>query len=424
MPKNAFLLVLVAIFTTFANVSAQSTSLTFFPLDPNPRENMTFVLEAFAEDTGIEIENFEIVPWSGGQERIVSSLASGRASDVIYTTTGRSLQLVDLGAVAPINDRLTTEFLESVYGNTAIAEQFRYEGDLYLAPFVRNAHVWVINRDAFERAGVDTALLDTMADPEGVWTWDDLLEAARALTVDLDGDGNLDQWGYAYPGGDQRASPFLRLYWNFEQPVIGDDGEVVIGGAETVQLFEFLNAMQTEGLMPPGAESLTAPEIEDLFANGQVAMIQTDLIGPVQDAVGEGNFVIAYPPTAPNGGRGNFVAFDSLVMNANADNEEAAWELIEYFVTSDAFGEYLLQRNLSPASGLDPSTVESPVFRRKFEVENTLVRDFFTRHEAFHPAGPAIISAYNAETQAVLAGIKTPEEAASDLRTAVERAVQ
>mgnify|MGYP005842239437 CR=1 FL=1 len=416
--------VLVAVVALAGGAAAEGISVTFFPLDPNPRENMAPALQAFTAQTGIRITDFQVVPWAGGQERIVSALAAGRGSDVIYTTTGRALQLVDLGAVAPLDRRLTPEFVRSVYKNPGIVEQFRWKGQLYLAPFVRNAHVWVVNRQAFRRAGVSTAVVDRMADPRQSWSWDELLDLARRLTVDLNGDGKPDQWGYAYPGGDQRASPFLRLYWNFERDVVTPDGRVVIGGPETVQLLELLAAMAREGLMPPGVESMNARETEDLFSSGRVAMIQTDLLGPVQDAVASGDFEIVYPPVAPNGGRGNFVAFDSLVINSSSRNPEAAWKFIEFVLTSDAFRNYLLGRHLAPASGVDPTLEENPVFRRKFEVENRLVADFWTRHEAFHPAGPAIIAAYNAAAQAVLSGRKNPQQAAADLRAEVERAVQ
>ena len=60
-------------------------------------------------------------------------------------------------------------------------------GDLYAMPYAFVMSVLHYNKDMFDAAGV--------AYPTDDWTWDELLEAAKALTKDFDGDGKIDQWG-------------------------------------------------------------------------------------------------------------------------------------------------------------------------------------------------------------------------------------
>ena len=43
------------------------------------------------------------------------------------------------------------------------------------------------NKNLFDAAGI--------AYPTADWTWDDFTEDAKALTLDTNGDGKMDQWG-------------------------------------------------------------------------------------------------------------------------------------------------------------------------------------------------------------------------------------
>ena len=45
------------------------------------------------------------------------------------------------------------------------------------------------NKDLFDKAGV--------AYPTNDWTWNDMLAAAKKLTLDTNKDGKIDQWGFA-----------------------------------------------------------------------------------------------------------------------------------------------------------------------------------------------------------------------------------
>ena len=62
------------------------------------------------------------------------------------------------------------------------------------------------NKDMFAAAGIATPTAD--------WTWDDLRVAAKALTLDKDGDGMTDQWGFTSDlyGPEAFLAPVTRSY--------------------------------------------------------------------------------------------------------------------------------------------------------------------------------------------------------------------
>jgi multiple sugar transport system substrate-binding protein len=72
-------------------------------------------------------------------------------------------------------------------------------GKMYSIPFDSNTLGLYYNAELFEKENID---------PEEIKTWDDLLEAAKKLTKDKDGDGIIDQYGMQVPAGTSEFTVF------------------------------------------------------------------------------------------------------------------------------------------------------------------------------------------------------------------------
>lgn len=70
-------------------------------------------------------------------------------------------------------------------------EYCSYDGQLMGVPFVALDSVMFYNKDLFEEAGIT----------EVPTTWDELVDVAKKLTLDKDGDGETDQWGMMFEMG-------------------------------------------------------------------------------------------------------------------------------------------------------------------------------------------------------------------------------
>ena len=94
-----------------------------------------------------------------------------------------------LGWIIPIGDMVNEE-MKSKWAPSVI-EAFTYDGKLMAIPHLNSVRILLVRKDLIEEAGLKM--------PE---TWDDIVKVGKALTVDKDKDGNIDQWGYIYQAGE------------------------------------------------------------------------------------------------------------------------------------------------------------------------------------------------------------------------------
>ena len=91
--------------------------------------------------------------------------------------------------------RISHGFMAKTWGTTQSI--YRYdgtnvgEGSLYALPKDLSCFAFAYNADLFDAAGLE------YPDPENPYTYDEFLEVCKALTIDKDGDGEIDQWGVA-----------------------------------------------------------------------------------------------------------------------------------------------------------------------------------------------------------------------------------
>ena len=96
------------------------------------------------------------------------------------------------------------------------------------------------NKDMFDAAGV--------AYPTDTWTYEDKRSAAAALTLDKDGHGTTDQWGF-WDGGYDMEPFWGALVWAYGGDVIDvAAGQTLIGSTGFDPSFLALTGL------PPGVE--------------------------------------------------------------------------------------------------------------------------------------------------------------------------
>ncbi len=145
-----------------------------------------------------------------------------------------------------------------------------FDGAVYGFDQGRDYPVGVLywNKSMFEREGIEP-IYDLFFD--GGWTWDVMLDIAKQLTKDTDGDGVTDQWGLS---GTHLTQHFIFSNGGCnvdisdpEEPKFGLTSENAIEGYQAVQ--DFINVHRVVELNPEGAEwdySRTQ------FLNGKVGM--------------------------------------------------------------------------------------------------------------------------------------------------------
>ncbi|HEB30582.1 MAG TPA: extracellular solute-binding protein [Spirochaetes bacterium] len=145
------------------------------------------VIAAFeAEHPGATVE-YTPTPWDTIIEKYTTAFASGNPPDIIYAFTGGYVDGV-VGQCYDLREIYDDEgfaYLKKGVADSLLAET-TVDGKLVAIPYFTAGASFVYNIDLLKDAGFDRP-------PD---TIEELVEYAKAMTKDLDGDGKIDQYGY------------------------------------------------------------------------------------------------------------------------------------------------------------------------------------------------------------------------------------
>ena len=122
------------------------------------------------------------------RKRLGVDFAAGNPADIVLLNYRRYGAFAAKGVLEPLGPYLERSRVirERDFYPQALAP-FRWRGEQMCMPLNLSSLIVYYNRGLFDRAGV--------LRPTDDWTWDDFLEAARALTRDTNGAARIDQYG-------------------------------------------------------------------------------------------------------------------------------------------------------------------------------------------------------------------------------------
>jgi multiple sugar transport system substrate-binding protein len=285
------------------------------------------IVEPFErEHANIKVE-MDVVPYSLYYAKAFASAASGAPmGDVVAIDDWFAPELFKRNYTVDLQSYFDRD-LNAADFITQVFEMCRFpvgeKGDLLAIPFATGTTVLFYNRDLFDQAGVSY--------PDSNWTYADLVNAARKLTRDIDGDGVVDQWGFladdgTYTGfdtmlyslGGQILSPDLKQSW--------------IDHPKSVEALQYIVDLVRKEKVSPLPSPLGS--MGERFAGGKVGMMITGDF--VKLALKDVRFRwdIALPPKGPTELRLSRRFGNSLSIPRQSQHPNEAWELIKYILTS------------------------------------------------------------------------------------------
>lgn len=271
------------------------------------------------------------IPSAGDYEQSLATLiAAGAAPDVFFINNISLPSFAAQGAFLSLEQFVDEEFLSDFFPGHLDA--FRYEGDLVALPRDISNLVMFYNKDLFEAAGVPL--------PTDEWTREEFLSAAQSLTLDTNGDGTIDQFGFGY-------STFY-LFW---QPWIWSNGgtffssdhsEFTLDQGAALEGLEFYVDLRCEYNVAPTNEQSAERSAASMFADGDAAMIVdgrwrvTPLLNnPAVDFTWD---VVMFPA----GSAGSVVDVDGSGWGiaSTSKSPDVAWKFIEYVSSTDALAAW------------------------------------------------------------------------------------
>ena len=259
--KSLVLLVAVLLLTVMPLTAQEPVTITWLTLGWNVDDAIAG-FEAANPDIKIEAEQ---VSFNALFEQIQVRLGGGASDpDVIAVdvpvTAGYGLR----GWLLPLDDVFTDE--DRADWLPAALAAGSYNGELISAPVSTSTQLLFINTDMFDAAGIEVPGVDDRL------TYEQIADIAAQLTLDTDGDGITDQWGFSWEQ-TVRIYQLQPLAVGLGGQSIGDDGltvDGVINSQAWIDGFSYYSDMFNELKAAPKDDTIGT---SDLFWSGKMGMM-------------------------------------------------------------------------------------------------------------------------------------------------------
>lgn len=377
----------------------ETLSVWLPPLDDETEKNYVPLLDKFEEENNCELD-VQIIPWDTYEEKYMTGINADEGPDVGYMYVEMFPTYIDSGAVVDMSEYLSDEdYEEYLY-----LDKGEMMGGQYGVPIVTgNPFIMYYNKDILDELGEKV--------PE---TWEDFKRICEKATKDTDGDGKIDQYGYAagFNNGDMSPlyllnSYYYSLLWQSGSDIYNDDLKSVRFNDEAgVKAVEYLKSLTP--YMPEDYMSLAATDaFSSVFGGGKAAFACARAMQAQTESFKE-----TYPDlnwdyvTSLKGEQyGTFGAADCLTLMSACENKELGMKLIKYMVGSEVMTAYHKEHFGAPMTADEPYQGDE-----KLERILTEDRDKWRPLQA-GPCGSDILLNLTSQLQAVMSGDAEAKEA-------------
>jgi multiple sugar transport system substrate-binding protein len=369
------------------------TVLDYYTDEPS-HSNMTARLEACAEEVNATIDH-QSVPSPQLNAKILQQISTKTMPDVLMVNNPDLPQFADTGALRPLTD---LDIDTSAY-YPSVLEVGTYEDELYgLAPNV-NSLVLFYNKTLLEQADVEVPT-----------TWDELADAAAALTQ-----GETYGFAYSAASGTEGTWTFIPFLWS------NGGSQLELNAPEAVEALDFYTGLARDGYVSKSVVNWAQADVKDQFADGRAAMM---INGPWQipslnetEGLEWGSATIPVPeagdePIAPLGGE------VWTVPVTTPDREARAAHVVECLNAPETQLETALTNNTVPSN----EEVSQDLIAEQPEMES-IVQTVATANSLTGDSGLKwndVNAALSAAIQAAITGQADPQTALDNAQAEVE----
>ncbi len=323
----------------------EPVTIRFITLSEAWADHMQQVIDAFHQTTPAIRVEMEIYPFRQLFEVIeIRMSGQSRDVDVISVDVPLVASYSARGFLHPLDEYFTPEEIESTW-IPAASDAGSYRDQFMAAPQNNSTQFLYVNRALFEENGVQMPPMltpDTEPSPEliqeivdGRWTWEQVVDAAKQLTLDTNGDAVPDVWGFMF---DQVSRPYqiLALPESLNQPSLSPDGlstDGFLNSEQWIRAGQFYGDLFNALAVSP--KGVTPDQSTDLFATGSAAMfVGGEWNVPTFAAAGNLTFGIAAHPYFADGRVATPTGSWHVGVSAFSDHKAEAGEFIKFLTAS------------------------------------------------------------------------------------------
>lgn len=295
--------------------------------------------EAIRQATEAAVELFHSVQdeirvntvYVGGNyiEHVVVRTAAGNPPDVMMSSLLG--EIGGKGLTLPLDEFVDRDGLRDLYVPAAL-HLSTWDGELIQIPQWVQPAATFYNRFHFWNAGVEDPYELSRT---GDWTWEAMAEAARSITRDTTGDGEVDLWGMSVRAHETHRVVFwLKQAGGYFFDKYTNPTKATVATEEVATALRFLYELVHErGAMPLEA-AITTRGMPN-FAQHNVGMIFEGpwAIGYMRtQGMPDDEWDIAPLPRGPVGDPA-FIHIGGLQISRDSQHPEAAWEWVKFLTT-------------------------------------------------------------------------------------------
>lgn len=357
-------------------------------------------MEKFHELTGAEVE-VEIVGWTDMAAKYLTGFMADEAADLMYMTNEIAYEFIEQGLLLDVSPYWSEEDVE----NENFWEQFAYGDAHYLVPYAGGS--------GYRGLCYNMEILNECGVTELPTTWEEFLDVCEAVKT-----GRPDVYVYmSYQMGNVSVAinNFVVLLNQAGGSLVNEDNTAyTINTPEGLEAMNYIKTLADNGYISADCLGIDDPAARDLFAEGKAAIFYDGvkfIAGYDIDFEWEASTAMCNERAAVNN------AIDSLSVNANSENKDAAIALLKFLRSPDSQAEIFEQLSASAQLCKDWPVAEydshvMPLF-------DNPERAFFT------PVAPGInnvLESIMTAQQLVVMGELSPEDALAQIQAEADKA--
>ncbi len=311
-----------------------TSELTVNIWDNNQLKGLQQIADEWTATSGVKVQ-INVVDWDNYWTLLEAGASGGEMPDVFWMHSNTAQMYMENDLLLPLDDYIAADDaidLSKYYEGVVNLYKRADNGVQYALPKDHDTIALLYNKALFDKYGVEY--------PTDDWTWEDMRDAAAAITEAGAADG---VYGYACNTTNNQDGWYNVVYDYGAQIITDDHKGTTIGSAEGKAAMEMVRQ-----LLEVGAPQTTVAETgtDSLFQSGLTAMITQGswMINAFYTAEHADDYAWAMLPYADVNGNGacdegeRYSAYNGLGWAASYNTEDpaAAYSLISYFCSEAA----------------------------------------------------------------------------------------
>jgi multiple sugar transport system substrate-binding protein len=274
--------------------------------------------------------NFQSISNSVFNDKLITAIAAGTAPDIFKVTPATVPELVGLNGLLPLDNYVKNWDVVKDGEIPANVMQMAYAGQkkLYTMPHTNVVLYLYYRKDIFAKDGVQPPT-----------TMDEFYADCKALTRDTNGDGKIDQYGFAMRGASGGQNMWAGLVFNCTKGMdyLDSKGNVAFNTPAVITANQKYIDLYKDGYTPPTAPTDGQQQITQEFESGVAAMLihHVGSSAAIVNAIGADKVGVTAIPEGPGG---RYVTMDpsNIAVSSQTKNKAAALAALQFFCSQDA----------------------------------------------------------------------------------------